>query len=385
MRLVPLHRLSLASLLGLAAAAGLHGACSPDSGLDSVSSSSEGASEGAGSGGGVQPDGGLLGDAPIDVRPDPDAACGLVTEEAVVVPLNLYIMMDKSSSMAGDDPMAESKWDSAKVGLTAFVNSARFAGVRVALRFFPRDADAVPACDQSAYKSPLVPFGPLPDNAGAIVEAIEAEGPDGLSTPIYPALGGALLQGIEMAQNNPGEASAVLLVTDGKPQGPAAQCGGVNPEDPAAIAALAAAGARYRPPVRTYVIGLPGVDQRIANQIAAAGGTDAAVLVAATNIAVEFQNALAKVTGQALPCEVEVPAQVAGGQVAFNDVNVLFGLDGAPQDILPQRPGCDGPGWRYDDPNAPTALVLCPDTCNAARNAAAAKIQILLGCETVIR
>ncbi|WP_437304901.1 vWA domain-containing protein [Sorangium sp. So ce388] len=381
MRLVPLHRLSLTSLLGLTAAAGLYGACSPDSGLDSGSSSSEGA--GAGSSGGVEPDGGLLGDAPVDIPPDPDAACGLVTEEAVIVPLNLFIMMDKSSSMDGENPMVESKWDSAKVGLTAFVNSARFAGVRVALRFFP--ADGMPTCDQNAYKTPLVPFGPLPDNASAIIDAIEAEEPDGLSTPIYPALGGALLQGIEMAQNHPGEASAVLLVTDGKPQGPAAQCGGANPEDPAAIAGLAAAGARYRPPVRTYVIGLPGVDQSIANQIAAAGGTDAAVLVASTNIAREFERALAKVTGQALPCELEVPAQVAGGQVAFNDVNVLFGLDGAPQDVLPQRPGCDGPGWRYDDPDAPTALVLCPDTCNAARNAAAAKIQILLGCETVIR
>ena len=383
MRLVPFHRISLTSLLGLTAAAGLYGACSPDSGLDSGSSSSEGA--GAGSSGGVEPDGGMLGDAPVDMPPDPDAACGLVTEEAVVVPLNLYIMMDKSSSMVGDDPTVESKWDSAKVGLTAFVNSARFAGVRVALRFFPRDADAVPACDQNAYKMPLVPFGPLPDNAGAIVDAIEAEKPDGLSTPIYPALGGALLQGIEMAQNNPGEASAVLLVTDGKPQGPATQCGGANPEDPAAIAALAAAGARYRPPVRTYVIGLPGVDQSIANQIAAAGGTDAAVLVASTNIAREFERALAKVTGEALPCELEVPAQVAGGQVAFNDVNVLFGLNGAPQDILPQSPGCDGPGWRYDNPAAPTALVLCPDSCNAARDADAAKIQILLGCETEIR
>ncbi|WP_434043089.1 MULTISPECIES: vWA domain-containing protein [Sorangium] len=326
-----------------------------------------------------------MGDAPIDIPPDPDAACGLVTEEAVVVPLNLYIMMDKSSSMVGDDPMVESKWDNAKAGLTAFVNSARFAGVRVALRFFPRDADGVPACDQNAYKAPLVPFGPLPGNAGAIVDAIEAETPDGLSTPIYPALGGALLQGIETAKNHPGEASAVLLVTDGKPQGPAAQCGGANPEDPAAIAALAAAGARYRPPVRTFVIGLPGVDQSTANQIAAAGGTDAAVLVASTNIAREFERALAKVTGQALPCEVEVPAQVAGGQVAFNDVNVLFGLDGAPQDILPQSPGCDGPGWRYDDPSAPKALVLCPDTCSAARDASVAKIQILLGCETVIR
>ncbi|WP_437276903.1 vWA domain-containing protein [Sorangium sp. So ce375] len=356
---------------------GLHGACAPDSGAGILSSSSSSDGTGSGSDGTFDPDGGLSTDAPVDVL-DPDAACGLVTEEAIAVPLNLYIMMDKSSSMHGD------KWSSARAGLTAFVNSARFAGVRVALRFFPRAADSAPACDQDAYKAPLVPFGPLPDNAGAIAAAIEAESPDGASTPIYPALGGALLQGIEVAENHPGEASAVLLVTDGQPQGPAPLCAGVDPEDPEAIADLAAAGARYRTPVRTFVIGLPGVNQGFANQVAAAGGTDAAVLVAATNIAVEFQNALAKVTGQALPCEVEVPSQVAGGQVAFNDVNVLFGLEGAAQEILPQRPGCDGPGWRYDDPASPTALVLCPDTCEAARSASIAKIQILLGCETVI-
>lgn len=368
-------------MVGLAAAMGLHGACAPDSGAGIVWSSSS--SGGTGPGGTFDPDGGLSTDAPVEL-PDPDAACGLVTEEAIAVPLNLYIMMDKSSSMAGDDPMVADKWTSAKAGLTAFVNSARFAGVRVALRFFPRVADDVPACDQKAYSEPLVPFGPLPDNAGAIVAAIEAESPNGASTPIYPALGGALLQGIDVAEDHPGEALAVLLVTDGQPQGPAAQCAGVNPEDPGAIADLAARAARYRFPVRTFVIGLPGVNQSFANQVAAAGGTDAAVLVGANNIAVEFQNALAKVTGQALPCEVEVPSQVAGGQVAFDDVNVLFGLDGAPQEVLPQRPGCDGPGWRYDNPGSPAALVLCPGTCEAARGASIAKIQILLGCETVI-
>ncbi|WP_437525646.1 vWA domain-containing protein [Sorangium sp. So ce726] len=381
MRLESLHRTSLVSMVGLAVAMGLHGACAPDSGAGLVSSSSS--SDGTGSGGTFDPDGGLSTDAPVDSL-DPDAACGLVTEEAIAVPLNLYIMMDKSSSMAGDDPMVADKWTSAKAGLTAFVNSARFAGVRVALRFFPRAADDVPACDHEAYREPLVPFGPLRDNAGAIVAAIEAESPNGASTPIYPALGGALLLGIDVAANHPGEASAVLLVTDGQPQGPAAQCAGVNPEDPDAIADLAAVAARYRTPVRTFVIGLPGVNQSFANQVAVAGGTDAAVLVGATNIAVEFQNALAKVTGQALPCEVEVPSQVAGGQVAFDDVNVLFGLDGAPQEVLPQRPGCDGPGWRYDNPASPAALVLCPDTCEAARSASIARIQILLGCETVI-
>lgn len=362
-------RLALAFSLGLAAAA-LHGACAPDSGVGPGGS-------GPGGGGASDPDGGLF-DAMDDAPPDPDAACALVTEEAISAPLNIYIMMDKSSSMAGD------KWTSAKAGLAAFVGDPEFTGIRVALRFFPRDADNVPACDQAAYKTPIVPYGPLPDNAPAILQALDAETPDGFSTPIYPALGGALLEGIEVAENNPGEASAVLLITDGLPQGPAPLCGGVDPEDPAVIAGLAATGAAYDPPVFTYVIGLPGVDQSFANQVAAAGGSGSAILVGATNVAAEFQAALAKATGEALPCEYEVPSEVEGGQISFSSVNVLVTVDGGATMTLPQSADCSGAGWHYDDPASPTAIVLCPATCSAVKQASSAKIQILLGCQTVI-
>lgn len=379
MRLHLLRHVSFVSTVGLVAAA-LHGACSPDSGVGTLpSSGATTGSGGSGGGGQVEPDGGQSDDASRPPLPDPDAACALVTETAVALPLNLYIMMDKSSSMAGGN-----KWDSAEAGLTAFVNNPRFAGTHVALRFFPREADTVPVCDPNAYQQPLVPFAPLSVNAADIVRALGATEPDGASTPIYPALGGALLKGIEVAQNNPGEASAVLLVTDGQPQGPAPSCFGVNPESGDAIAELAGRAADYDPPVRTYVIGLPGANQTIANQIAAAGGTDSAVLIGATNLAVEFQTALAKVTGEALPCEYEVPSQVAGGDVSFGDVNVLFALDGAQTDILPQSADCAGPGWRYDDASRPTRLLLCPATCAAAKDASAAQLQILLGCQTVI-
>src|SRR5262249_41145545 len=152
---------------------------------------------------------------------------------------------------------------------------------------------------------------------------MNAQMPDGFSSPVYPALGGAILAGIEEAQNNPGDAAAVLLVTDGQPDGPSTSCGGVDPNDPAAIAMLAMAGANYNPPVKTFVVGLPGVNVSIANQIAAAGGTGSAILVTVTNIQVEFQNALAKVRGQALPCEYDIPAEVMGGQVDPQHVNVL--------------------------------------------------------------
>src|SRR5690606_6638869 len=127
----------------------------------------------------------------------PDGACALYEEQAVIKPLNLYIMYDKSSSMAG------TKWEAAKAGLAAFVADVDSTGVNVGLRFFPRAASGAAECDQNAYKDPTVPFGPLPDNAAAIINAIEAEAPNGFGTPIYPALGGAILKGIELVQASP--------------------------------------------------------------------------------------------------------------------------------------------------------------------------------------
>ncbi len=71
------------------------------------------------------------------------------------------------------------------------------------------------------------------------------------------------------------------------------------------IANLAATGVSYG--IKTFVVGLPGIDQAIANQIAAAGGTDAAILVGSFNVQTEFQTALAKVRGEALPASTRSP------------------------------------------------------------------------------
>ncbi len=310
---------------------------------------------------------------------DPDAACALFEEEAVIKPLNLYIVYDKSSSMAG------AKWDAAKAGLAAFVEDGASAGVNVGLRFFPRSPDGTAECDQNAYKEPTVPFGPLPANADAITSAIDAESPNGFGTPMYPALGGAILKGIELAQNSPDHASAVLLVTDGQPEGPNGLCGGVDPEDPQSVANLAATGAAFDPPVATYVVGLPGVDQSTANLIAAAGGSESAILVGATNVAEAFRDALAKVTGDALPCRYELPQQVLDGLVALANVNIERRTADGDVITLPQDPACSGEGWRYDDPANPTAIELCPDSCAALKGEDGAGIRVVLGCATIVK
>jgi hypothetical protein len=349
----------------------------------SIGGSGAGGGGGAGAGGAGAGSGGsgaVLIDSGSDAV-DPDAGCGFYQEKAKSTPLHLYVMMDKSSSMDGG------KWTAAKAGIGAFVNDPASTGISVGLGFFPRDADGTPACEQDPYKTPKVAFDTLPSNAGPIVQALDAEQPTGMSTPIYPALGGAILAGIQIASNNPGHTAAVLLVTDGEPEGPAPLCAGVNPEDFQAIASLAASGAGFNPPVLTYVIGLPGVNQSFANTVAQAGGTSSAILVSNTNVQVEFQKALEKVRGQALPCELEIPEEVKKGEVAYGLVNVILTKAGKAE-ALPRSDDCDPAGWYYAPPATPgadpTTIILCPSVCDGIKNDFSAVIEIQLGCVTYI-
>jgi len=359
-------------------------ACAPDS---SISSSTQSGSTSSGTGGvgnggsGADGGGNLFGDGGPgpggnDGAIDPDSACGVVKEKGLAIPLSLYIVFDKSSSMTTGN-----KWEYAKAGLGAFVTDPVSAGTAVALNFFPLADEST--CDQFKYKTPVVPFGELPGNAQAIQDAIAAQTPNGFKTPIYPALGGAILACADTLQQKPNTACAVLLVTDGAPVGPAPLCGGVNPEDPAVIAALAATGVKNFN-ILTFVIGLPGIPQNIADQIAVGGGTDAAILVGNVNVQQEFQTALAKARGKALPCEYQMPDKVSGGEIDTSLVNVLFtpSSGGNATTILQNTDCVGGSGWYYDNPLMPTKIQLCPSTCSTVRAEYGASVDILVGCKT---
>jgi hypothetical protein len=367
-RRVPLGVLLVAGLITASWAAAN---CSAGNEFQSGSAIS---SQGGSGGGGLIVDGSGA-SSPGDGLPDPDAACALITEQANATPLNLYIMLDRSSSMKGDN------WDSAKAGLSAFVNDPDSAGIKIALSFFP--TAMVPTCDYTEYKDfPTVAFGALPQNAMPIIQAMGAAAPTGMQSPVYPALNGAILAVKQQVQKNVEEAGAVLLVTDGQPQGPTDLCGGVDPQDPKVIADIAKAGTMVG--VKTFVIGLNGVNQSFANQVALAGGTDAAILVGVTNVEAEFQVALAKVRGNALPCSYDVPSKVGDGEVEIGLVNVLLTPGGGKTKILPQNPACNGEGWQYDKPVMPERIVFCPSSCQALKADFSAKVQILLGCKTEV-
>ena len=345
----------------------------PGSGGDGGSGGSGGLNVGGGTGG----SGGTVLDTGLNDALDPDGGCFYTKEVGKNTPLQLFIALDKSSSMLGF------KWDAAKAGLISFVKNPTSAGIHVGLKFFPRAGDGTPVCDQKPYSTPDTPFALLPGNAAAIEAAINAAAPDGPSTPTYPALGGAILKGIEIGKNNPGHTAAVLLVTDGAPAGPAPLCQGVDPTSTAEIAKLAASGLSFS--VLTFVIGLPGVDQAFANAVAKAGGSNSAILVSNTNVQKEFEDAMGKVRGEALPCEYEIPEKVQKGEISYNLVNVALTPGGGALQILKQTTDCNAGGdWIYSN-TTPKKILLCPSVCAAVKKDYLAQIEIQMGCATVIK
>jgi hypothetical protein len=90
-------------------------------------------------------------------------------------------------------------------------------------------------------------------------------------------------------------------------------------------------------------------------------------------------------------CQVDIPAPDAG-TVDPKLVNVRV-TDGskAPTTVprVSGEPACAGlDGWYYDAATSPTKVILCPKSCEGAQShggAAVPKIDVLFGCETVVR
>ena len=96
-----------------------------------------------------------------------------------------------------------------------------------------------------------------------------------------------------------------------------------------------------------------------------------------------FQQLATSVVNSApLACEIPMPTTDAG---IVNPAQVKLEI------ILPPNPpqilnnvgsagGCGGGGWYYDNPAAPTKLILCPETCNVANTVSNPEVNVLLGC-----
>ncbi len=248
-------------------------------------------------------------------------------------------------------------------------------------------------CELEPYSTPLLPRSRLPEAAPLATELLRAATPDGQGvTPTHLALTTAYDDVLSWRAENPAEESAVVLVTDGAPDG----CGTtvVLPDEASTALAqtLGALAKASQLGIQTYVIGLApaGSDTvQTLQMMAQAGGTESAFLVdpnaqAATGLGAS----LTQIRGQ-LPCEFELPTPREGH---LDPTLVNLELVGPNQTAVigrvPDRASCElaRGGWYYrlTPSGAEEAVELCPSECEQVRAAVDSRVEIVLGCPQVI-
>jgi len=307
-------------------------------------------------------------------------ACATASHEAEPKPLNLYIMFDKSGSMLGP------KWAAASDAMERFFMDPQSQGLQIALRFFPEDG-CDPGCNVNACAQPQVDLGALTELSAptdtheqTLLDAVARATPGG-GTPLSAALDGALRFAKNVRDDKPEEASAVVLVTDGEPS----DC----QESPAYFES-SARDALNSHEVLTFAIGLEGSDASLVDAIAQAGGTESGIVIGAGALADQLLQAFTDIRERTVSCNYDLPEVAGGENIDPARVNVLIQPSGASgPEALPQVNGPEActatGGWYYDDNLDPKDILFCPSTCTAVQGDAGAKVELLFGCESVVR
>lgn len=302
-------------------------------------------------------------------------ACATSSEEATLIPVTMFITVDRSGSMGNDN-----KWNNAKSAFFAFFEDPEAASLYVALRFWPEGSCNGDQCNVDECATPHVPLGPLADagHVSSLIDAFENRSPSG-NTPMDAALAGASQWAQEHQQSvENGERTVIVMLTDGEPVG----CD----ESISAIAAHAA-NAWAAEEIPTFAVGLEGSNENQMNQIAMAGGTSQGYFIGNGNASADLLAALKEIQKNTLACVYAMPEPQGGEPLDPTKVNVVYSpSDGSSPEPLGQvasEAACGGTGgWFYDDPLQPAIISLCPNTCLAVQADEGASIQVVLGCET---
>jgi hypothetical protein len=271
--------------------------------------------------------------------------------------------------------------------MRTFLQDPQSAGIGVGLSFFGNHAlnanrDPV-VCSVANYTKPAVGIAPLPENASALITALEAGMPQG-GTPTHLALDGACVQAANFKQANPAHKVVILLVTDGIPE---YSCN--------ATIQLAETSAKNcfngGQGTEIYVLGITannngqGSSLTQLNGIAKAGGTDQAYLTSTTDIAGSMLAALNAIRADAvIPCNLEIPPPPSGETIAYDKINIGICKSGQPvaTPYVSSAAECgDHAGWYYNDPGSPSAIQLCSVSCETVKSAGTS-LFFSVGCKT---
>jgi von Willebrand factor type A domain-containing protein len=307
-----------------------------------------------------------------------DEACNGVSVEAEAVPVDVFVIMDRSQSMGlAIKGSNTTRWQALRDAVQNFTEAPRAAEIRAGIGFFSLSAagDDTQDCNPDAYAKPIVPIAPISEVGPDLVEAMDRAAPGGL-TPTVPALRGAISYARSWALDNPGRATVVVLVTDGYPT----QCDSA----PEQISQAARAGFESPEHIRTFVIGVGDVAKFNLDNYARSGGTKSAYLTDAGDVSTTFVDALNNITNRALACEYQLPPPPEGMKLDANKVQFIY----TPSSDLPEEiprisslaacANTPNGGWYYDDPNQPSKIAVCPCTCARLQ---AGRVDVRLGCK----
>jgi hypothetical protein len=314
-------------------------------------------------------------------------SCATAQYGAELDTLDMLILLDQSGSMTEDDD----RWTPTTKAIKSFVSGSAAAGMGVALQYFPHGPDDDVKCMPATYASPDVAMRALPDNAQPIADSIDAhyftkaeccDTPEHDGTPTRPAMEGVVAYLRGWVKDHKGHTGVVLLATDGEPS-PVCDDNGID--EVSQVIADAAGGS---PAIHTYVIGIGHEDKL--QDLAKAGDTGLDALIVdgtGKDTEKELLDALAKVRGQALPCDFALPQGDGIDPLHVNVQRSAKGKDGLMLVNVGSAAGCDGAdrlAWYYDDPDKPSRIVLCPRTCDDASSDTTTRIEIVVGCATVM-
>jgi hypothetical protein len=360
-----------------------------------------------------------------------DCEADISTAESIG--LDMYVVFDRSGSMAnrpppnesdqdriavpegavlGDCPIdlvgapaQDSKWCLASNALARFFAAPTTLDVRGALQFMtPANPDNYDICGpdpNNPHAVAAVPYTQLPiDAAHALITSLDAETPHILNindvgqaeigTRIEAALNG--IAQFTAANADPLRKTIGVLITDGDPY----NC----EDDPAALAQIAAD--HYAATgILTFIIGMTGATAANLQAYALGGGgpehgpdyceapdTLCNYWSVGDGNAQAFSEVLAAIQESVvIACEYAIPDPGASETLNPNLVAVTFndasGAEPAPVARVADAASCDpvAGGWYYDNPDTPSSILLCPTSCSTVGAApSGAQIEVLYGC-----
>lgn len=399
MRLPPSHALSSGALLLAATLAVSGGACSaasPRAAGDDASDAGDGGRAPGSFEGDAGPSGG------------PDAGCATASTQAERQPVSLLFVLDGSGSMRDDN-----KWTAVVPALQSLFGelaSAGDVGIAAGLIVFSDSSD--PTGGSGPYPSRAdVPIAAMSAAQLAILDRRLSGTPENV-TPTHAALTGGygeLARFAGPASSPPGAKKVLVLITDGVPSDdcqsfPLFADYATNPCIVLAAKELSAPAPAG--PIETFVVGVgdfgagsffgpTGIDPAFLGNLATAGGTgpsgcnpDETLSTSdlcysevdpsqadESQLQQNFETALDAIRGRVVSCTFPLESTNLG---AADPTHVNVQIDGA----TIQQDAANG--WTYDDPAAPTAILLHGSACASTEGASPATVSIVLGCATQV-